>query len=84
MALNPNTTNQPNTRKDHIESSHNAAVKINATQTLKFVSGWVENVVEKGENDCYRDFLLFQQCFLKASFMGGGGGGEMLKLGIVR
>ena len=28
----------------------------------------VENIVEKGENACYQHFLLFQQCFEKASF----------------
>ena len=28
----------------------------------------VENIVEKGENDGYQHFLLFPQCFQKASF----------------
>ena len=28
----------------------------------------VENIVGKGENDGYQHFLLFPQCFQKASF----------------
>ena len=28
----------------------------------------IENIVEKGENAGYRHFLLFPQCFEKASF----------------
>ena len=41
---------------------------INATEKLKFVLGRVENVVGKGENAGYQHFLLFPQCFQKASF----------------
>ena len=37
----------------------------------------VENIVEKGENADYQHFLLFPQCFQKASFS------ESLKVGIV-
>ena len=29
-----------------------------------------ENIVGKGENAGYQHFLLFQQCFQKASFLG--------------
>ena len=43
---------------------------INVTQILKFVLGWVEKVVGKGENDGYQHFLLFPQCFQKPSFSG--------------
>ena len=34
------------------------------------VTDWVENTVGKGENAVYRHFLLFPQCFQKASFPG--------------
>ena len=44
---------------------------------LKFGLGRVENIVEKGENDGFQHFLLFPQCFQKASFSGS------LKVGIV-
>ena len=30
----------------------------------------VENIVGKGENAGYQHFLLFPQCFQKASFLG--------------
>ena len=40
----------------------------NMTVNSKFVSGRVENVVGKGENASYQHFLLFSQCFQKASF----------------
>ena len=32
--------------------------------------GWVENIAGKGENAGYQHFLLFPQCFQKASFSG--------------
>ena len=38
----------------------------------------VENIVGKEENAVYQHFLLFPQCFQKASFS------ELLKVGIVR
>ena len=38
----------------------------------------VENIVGKGENAGNQHFLLFPQCFQKASFLG------LLKVGIVR
>ena len=37
-------------------------------QKSKFALGRVENIVEKGENAGYQHFLLFPQCFQKASF----------------
>ena len=51
--------------------------KINVTQKQKFFLGWVENIVEKGENGDYQHFLFFHQCFQKASFS------KSLKVGIV-
>ena len=39
---------------------------------MKFVSEWVENIVGQGENAGYQHFLLFLQCFLKASLPGSG------------
>ena len=45
---------------------------------MKCISDWVENIVGKGENAGYQHFLLFPQCFQKASFSGS------LKDGIVR
>ena len=44
--------------------------KFNITQTLKFVLGRVENFVGKGENAGYHHFLLFPQCFQKATISG--------------
>ena len=32
------------------------------------LSKWVENTVGKGEIACYKQFLLFSQCFQKACF----------------
>ena len=34
------------------------------------LSNEVENIVEKGENAGYQHFLLFPQCFKKASLSG--------------
>ena len=42
--------------------------KLNMIQNQKFVLGRVENIVGKGENAGYQHFLLFPQCFQKASF----------------
>ena len=50
--------------------------KLNLAEKLKFVLERVENIVRKGENAGYRHFLLFSQCFQKASFQGS------LKVGI--
>ena len=41
---------------------------LNANQILKFAVGRAENIVRKGENAGYQHFLLFPQCFQKASF----------------
>ena len=41
--------------------------KINPTQKLKSVMEKVENFVGEGENVGYQHFLLFLQCFQKAS-----------------
>ena len=51
--------------------------KINVTENLKFVMGRVENIVGKAGNAGYQHFLLFSQCFQKASFTG------LLKVAIV-
>ena len=50
--------------------------KINDTEKLKFDLGRVENIVGKGENAGHQHFLLFPQCFQKASSLGS------LKVGI--
>ena len=42
--------------------------KINASENWKFVLERVENIVEKGKDAGYQHFLLFPQCFQKASF----------------
>ena len=51
--------------------------KINVNQQLKFHMGRLENIAGKGEIAGYQHFLLFPQCFQKASFSGS------LKVGIV-
>ena len=42
--------------------------KINVTQMIISVFNRAENIVGKGENVGYQHFLLFPQCFEKASF----------------
>ena len=42
--------------------------EINLTEKLKFVSGKFGNIVGIGESAGYQHFLLFPQCFQKASF----------------
>ena len=42
----------------------------NEAEKLKFVLGWLENMVGKGENAGFQHFLLFPLCFQKASFFG--------------
>ena len=37
---------------------------------MKFVLGRVESIVGKRENAAYQHFLLFPQCFQKATFQG--------------
>ena len=44
--------------------------KLKVTEKLKFVLERVENIVGKGENAGNQHFLLFPQCFLKASLEG--------------
>ena len=44
--------------------------KMKVTESLKFDWERVENIVGKGENASYQHFLLFSQCFVKASFSG--------------
>ena len=51
--------------------------KINVTENLKIVLGWVENIVGKGENVDFQHFLLFPKCFQKGSLP------WSLKVGIV-
>ena len=51
--------------------------KIYVNEKLKFGLGTVEKIEVKGENAGYQHFLLFPQCFQKASFS------RLLKAGIV-
>ena len=44
--------------------------KMNVTEKLKFVLWRIRNTVGKGENAGYQHFLLFPQCFQKASQLG--------------
>ena len=41
--------------------------KLNVTQNIKVVFHRIENIVEKEENAGYQHFLLYLQCFQKAS-----------------
>ena len=51
--------------------------KINVTKKFKFGLERIENVVGKGENAGFQQFLLFPQCFQKPSHS------RLLKVGIV-
>ena len=42
--------------------------KVNHTKNIKYANHEVENIVGKGENAGYQHFLLFPQCFPKATF----------------
>ena len=44
--------------------------KMNVAQVMIPIFDRVENIVRKGENAGYQHFLLFPQCFLKASLFG--------------
>ena len=44
--------------------------ELNEVQMMIGVTDWVENIEGKGENSGYHNFLLFPQCFQKASFPG--------------
>ena len=50
---------------------------LDMNQKMKLPSGRVENIVGKEENAAYQHFLLYPQCFQKASSLG------LLKVGIV-
>ena len=60
-------------RKNACNQIHNR----NVVQSLKIALGWVENIAGKGENAGFQHFLLFPQCYQKASCLGS------LKVGIV-
>ena len=51
--------------------------KINVTENLKFDLGKAENIMGKGQNAGYQQFLLFRQCFQKLAFP------EVFTVGIV-
>ena len=51
--------------------------KMNVTEKFELVLERVQNIVGKGENAGYLHFLLFPQCFQKASYTGS------LKVGLV-
>ena len=42
--------------------------KINTIKEFEFALGRIGNIVGKGENAGYQHFLLFPQCFQKATF----------------
>ena len=44
--------------------------KLGVTEIMGFVFERVENIVGKGENAGYQHFLLFLQCFQKATYPG--------------
>ena len=50
--------------------SKHADDKFKVAKIMIFVLDRVENIVGKGENAGYQHFLLFPQCFQKASFLG--------------
>ena len=64
---------KPITRRQILDSSK---LKEFADDNFKFdengrkLSKWVENTGGKGEIACYKQFLLFPQCFQKACFPG--------------
>ena len=64
-----------NSRLVQVESICRGQNKCNLNPDFFF--GRVENTVVKGENAGYQNFLLYPQCFQKASFSG------LLKVGIV-
>ena len=45
-----------------------AGDKLSGSNFMIYVFDMVENIVGKGENAGYQHFLLFPQCFQKASF----------------
>ena len=68
----------PNDKILHLPKSKAFADdNLNVYQKLKFALGLVENIVGKGKYTGNQHFLLFPQCFQKASSLG------PLKIGIV-
>ena len=63
-------SNPDNKILDKIQLNAFADDKIIVAQMKISVFDRVENIVGKGENAGYQHFLLFQQCFQKASFLG--------------
>ena len=64
-------TCQPITRRQNFDLAKLKAFaddKINATKMIISAFDRVENIVGKGENAGYQHFLLFSQCFQRASF----------------
>ena len=51
----------------HSEKGNLLHLRKVSSEKLKFVMGWVENIMGKGENAGSQHFLLFPQCFQKAS-----------------
>ena len=73
VALNPNTTTTTLSNDKFSDWSKLKAFaddKLNLTENLKLELEMVENIVGKGENAGYQHFLLFPQCFQKASILG--------------
>ena len=61
----------PNTKiSDLSKLKASADDNVNVTKKLKIKLGSVENIVGKGENAGFQHFLLFPQCFQKASYSG--------------
>ena len=71
LSLDPRLTLNQTTKfgHDQIESINFADNKINVAQMLGSVFDRIENIVGKGENAGYQNFLLYPQCFQKASFL---------------
>ena len=72
MKFCPNTLDAvPNDKfLDLSELKELADDKMHVTEKFKFILRRIENIVGKGENAGYQHFLLFLQCFQKASFQG--------------
>ena len=45
-----------------------AAYNFILAQMIRFLFDWVEDIVEKGENAAYQQFLRFSLCFSKGFF----------------
>ena len=66
---NPNT--ELFTKRQILDLSKLKAIaddKINVIKKLKFILGWLENIMGEGENAGTQHFLIFLRCFPKASF----------------